>query len=261
MTGKEFAIKCQEILKYKTCYAKGTFGQCATPGFIKQKAEQYPEWYNPKNQPSRVPKLLDLPDDTRLFDCCGMVKAIFWNFPNTVYKSNGFPEVNDQGIWDLCKNKSEDFSNIQVGEIVWLKGHVGVYIGDGKAIEATAAWENKVQITAVANIKSIPGLPSRRWIGHGKLPQLTYETTSTPIEKPQTDVSKYPVLKLGSKGDYVKKLKLELLKKGYYPVNDTFDEATLAAVKKYQTENIDTDGKKLVVDGYVGPKTWGSLES
>ena len=34
MTGKEFAAKCRELLNYKTCYAKGTFGQYATEATI-----------------------------------------------------------------------------------------------------------------------------------------------------------------------------------------------------------------------------------
>ena len=254
MKNDEFVSKLLEIMKYKTCYAKGTFGQRATDSFIEKKATQYPEWYK-----TRKEKLKALPDDTRLFDCVGLIKGCIWEFPNIVYTSNGLHDVTDQGIWDIATDKSTDFSNIQVGELLWLKGHVGVYIGDGKAIEATAAWENKVQITAVANIKSIPGLPSRRWTAHGKLKYITYATEEKPVNNSSTNVSNYPVIKKGSNGNYVAELKKLLIAKGYLPYNDVFDEATLNAVKKFQSENTDTDGKKLVVDGYVGPKTWGAL--
>jgi peptidoglycan hydrolase-like protein with peptidoglycan-binding domain len=51
------------------------------------------------------------------------------------------------------------------------------------------------------------------------------------------------------------------LNKGYDPkgIDGIWGKNTEAAVKKFQRENTDTDGKKLVVDGYVGPKTWGAL--
>lgn len=48
----------------------------------------------------------------------------------------------------VCKNVSTDFSRIEVGEAVWMEGHIGVYIGDGLAVECTPCWDNKVQITA-----------------------------------------------------------------------------------------------------------------
>ena len=45
MTNQELVNKCLEIKdKYSTKYAKGTFGQCATPSFIYEKAKQY--WKN-----------------------------------------------------------------------------------------------------------------------------------------------------------------------------------------------------------------------
>lgn len=189
MTGEEFALKCQEVLKYKTCYARGTFGQCATSAFIRKKATQYPEWYTS----IRIQNLEALPDDTRLFDCAGLIKGVFWNFPNTVYASNGLKDQNDQKMWESCKDRSEDFSNIQIGELVWMQGHVGLYIGNGKAIECTGAWENKVLISAVSNIGFIQGLHHRRWTGHGKLPFITYDATGVPNSQEKNTSEEKPV--------------------------------------------------------------------
>ena len=182
MTGQELVDKCLEIKnKYSTKYAKGTFGQCATPSFIYGKAKQYPEWYTPKDKPSRLPVLLALPDDTRLFDCVGLIKGVIWGFPNIVYTSNGMRDMNDQTIWEKATDKSLDFSNIQIGELLWLQGHVGVYIGDGKAIECTGSWEGKLMITAVENTGKQPGLHGRKWTGHGKIPTISYEKKKTTI--------------------------------------------------------------------------------
>ena len=255
MTGKELAQKCQDVMKYKTCYAKGTFGQCATNAVINAKAKQYPAWYTKKRQAS----LQALPDDTRLFDCAGLIKGVIWGFPNTIYTSNNFKDMNDQMMWDACTDKSQSFmpSNVHVGELLWMKGHVGIYIGDGKAIECTPSWMNGVQITAVSNMGAKPGLNNRRWTGHGKLPGITYTNTSNSNENNKPDVTKLPILKKGSKGEYVKTLQTLLVNKGYDPkgIDGIFGNGCLAAVKKFQKDN------GLVVDGYVGPKTWGALYS
>ena len=252
MTGKEFAKKCQEVMQYNTVYASGTFGQKATNGIIDSKAKQYPKWYTAK----RVSMLKALPDDTRMFDCCGLIKGVYWGFPDAVYGSNGLKDVNDQGLYDMSKDKSKDFSKIEIGELLWLKGHVGLYIGQGMAIECTSAWKNKVQITAVANIGKIDNLNSRKWTAHAKLPFLIYDGVSviTP------DYSKYPILRRGSRGDSVYILQRLLVAKGYDPkgVDGIFGPGCENAVKNFQKNN-SFEGKKLVVDGIVGPKTWGAL--
>jgi hypothetical protein len=265
MTGEELASKCLDIIsKYRTKYAKGTFGQCATPAFLSSKAKQYPEWYTPKNAPSRLDMLLALPDETRLFDCVGLIKAVVWGFPNVVYTSNGLRDMSDQTIWDKSLDKSTDFSNIQVGELLWMKGHVGVYIGNGRAIEATGAWEGKVMVTAVENIGKQEGLHSRKWTGHSKIHVITYSDKgngSNLNEKPKVDISTYPTIRKGSTGQYVKILQTLLLEKGYDPlgIDGKFGKNTRAAVLNFQANNTDVYGRKLEKDGIVGKLTWGAL--
>lgn len=257
MTNTEFVNKLLEVRKYNTKYAKGTFGQRATDSLIDQKAKQYPKWYDDK----RVRDLKATPDDTRVFDCCGLGKAVLWDFPNVVYESNGVPDLSDATMWDACKEKSNDFSKIELGEVLWIKGHVGFYIGNGKAIECTANWSGNVQITAVANIGKIAGFNSRKWTGHGKLKYITYNASSNSSDKPKVDYSKFPILKKGSRGTYVRILQELLVAHGYNPngIDGIFGNGCLNAVKKFQSENTDINGNKLVVDGCVGQKTWGAL--
>ena len=265
MTGEELASKCLDIIsKYRTKYAKGTFGQCATPAFLSSKAKQYPEWYTPKDAPSKMPMLLDLPDDTRLFDCVGLIKGVIWGFPNVVYTSNGLRDMTDQTMWDKSLDKSTDFSNIQVGELLWMKGHVGVYIGNGRAIECTGSWEGKVMVTAVENIGKQEGLHSRRWTGHSKIHVIHYSDKgngSNLNEKPKVDISNHPLLMKGSTGQYVKILQTLLLEKGYDPlgIDGKFGKNTRAAVVNFQSKNTDIYGNPLEVDGKVGKYTWGAL--
>lgn len=77
------------------------------------------------------------------------------------------------------------------------------------------------------------------------------------------DVSAYPTLKKGSKGEYVKKLQTQLILKGFScgkgKIDGDFGNDTLTAVKNFQRNNKDSKGKKLTVDGIVGTKTWEAL--
>lgn len=85
-----------------------------------------------------------------------------------------------------------------MGEAVWLDGHIGVYIGNGLAVECTPKWANKVQITAVGNIGRKSGYNNRTWVKHGKLPWIDYTVSSngTALPKNDTDIiRKYTVRK------------------------------------------------------------------
>lgn len=180
MNNIEFVGRLKNIIvNYNTSYAKGTFGQKATDTFINQKKAQYPTWYTT----ARTNYLKSLSDDTRLFDCVGLIKAVLWNFPNTVYTSNGVPDLSDSGLYNVCKNRSKDFSNIEIGELVHISGHVGIFIGDNKVIECTNAWDSKVIITSMVECK---GYQTRKWQDHGKLPYIDYVNNTFNV-KVETD--------------------------------------------------------------------------
>ena len=88
-----------------------------------------------------------------LADCSGLVKGILWGYPeNGKYASNSVPDINANTIISKCSLVSTDFTNIKKGEVVWMNEHIGIYVGDGHVIEATAAWDNKVMKTNLANI-------------------------------------------------------------------------------------------------------------
>ena len=54
------------------------------------------------------------------------------------------------------------------GVAVWMEGHIGVYIGDGLAVECSPRWDNCVQITAVGNIGKKSGYNTRMWTKWGR---------------------------------------------------------------------------------------------
>lgn len=119
------------------------------------------------------------------WDCSGLLKGILWGYPDDgKYQSNGVSDQNADTIISKCSGVSTDFSNIVLGEVVWMKGHMGIYIGNGKVIEATPKWDNGVQITTCGNVAS--GSKSRKWTKHGKSPYIDYGSAAVaPTPQPQ----------------------------------------------------------------------------
>lgn len=170
MTSKEFVQKLLNVLKFKTVYMWGCFGSPVTEKILNEKIKQYPSWYTPSKQ-ALLKALID--KGYFGFDCIGLIKGILWGWNadpskyhgGAVYKSNNVPDVSANIFIEKC-TPTTNFNTILPGEAVWLPGHIGVYIGDGKVIESTPAWKNGVQITL---------LKDRRWLKHGKLPWIKYE--------------------------------------------------------------------------------------
>lgn len=182
MRVNEFVTRLKKLAtSTKTIYMMGCFGQPVTYAVINSKRKQYPNYYTS----AKVPAMEAVVDTgTFGFDCICMVKGVLWGFTGdknatyggAKYASNGVPDINADQMITRCKEVSTDFSNIEVGEYLYLPGHCGIYIGDGLAVECTPKWENKVQITAVANMGEKSGYNSRRWTSHGKLPYVTYDS-------------------------------------------------------------------------------------
>lgn len=186
-TGKELAAACVDVAKnYKTLYVMGCFGAPMTTTNKKRWIER--EHYGYNNKAARTKMINAASSDTFGFDCVNLIKALLWGWNGDVnhvyggvkYQSNGVPDINADQMIDVCKDVSTDFSGIQVGEVVWLKGHIGVYIGDGLVVECSPKWANKVQITAVQNIGTKAGYNARTWTNHGKLPYVEYVTEEAP---------------------------------------------------------------------------------
>ena len=186
-TGKDLAAACVNVAKnYKTLYVMGCFGAPMTEANKKRWIER--EHYGYNNKAARTKMINAASADTFGFDCVNLIKALLWGWNGDVnhvyggvaYQSNGVPDINADQMIAACKDASTDFSNIQVGEVVWLKGHIGVYIGDGLAVECSPKWANKVQITAVQNIGAKAGYNARTWTSHGKLPYVEYAIEEAP---------------------------------------------------------------------------------
>lgn len=195
MNNLEFTSKAKEIYeKYDTTYSWGSF-------------------MNKKK------------DGKLCTDCSGFIKGILWGYPTKgKYKSNGVPDINADAMIKRCSNVSNNFNHIEIGEVVWVKGHIGVYIGNGVVLEATSKWGSKLQKTALLNKKTIKGLNGRVWAKHGKLPYLNYEK----------EYSKVYVVK---KGDNLTKIAKEC--------GTTINK--LAALNNIKNKNLIYVGQKLKI--------------
>lgn len=181
MKASEFVKKAKDIANnYKTLYVMGCFG--SPMNATNKKRYTTNNAYN--KQPERTKMINNASSDTFGFDCVCLLKGIFWGwngnknltYGGAKYASNGVPDVNANQMYkNYCTGHSTNFKKVEVGEFLWMDGHIGVYIGNGLAVECTPAWKNKVQITAVGNIGKKNGYNTRNWIGHGKSIFIDYD--------------------------------------------------------------------------------------
>lgn len=247
MTNRELAEILLDIAQNrKTLYVNGGLGWRLTEG---NKAH-YINAYSYNRGLLRKPKIQKADADTFAFDCVCLIKAIRMGW-NGIGDRGG---MTYRGEWDQtedailaeCTGVSSDFSPIQVGEYLWMPGHVGIYVGDGLAVECTPSWKDGVQVTAVHNIAKRSDYEGRTWKKHGRLPWIDYSR--------QYMSAAVPVLQYGATGADVKRLQLILNSYGFeLDIDGSFGPATRLAVRAYQEDHL------LDVDGSVGPATWGSL--
>ena len=181
MTSAAFVEKLIDVAKnYKTLYVMGCFGAPMSAANKKRYTSNHT--YN--KQAARTRMINAASADTFGFDCVCLIKGILWGWRGDTAKSYGgasyaVPDIGADQMITKCAGVSTDFSNVAVGEALWCEGHIGVYIGNGLGVECTPRWDNKVQITAVANIGKKAGYNARTWRKHGKLPYIDYTGAQT----------------------------------------------------------------------------------
>lgn len=142
----------------------------------------------------------------------------------------------------------KEWSKFAKGVVLWRQGHVGVYVGDGKVVEAKGINYGVVE----SDINNNPwkyGLVFS-WMDYEYKDKVTITTSKqpNPYKEPTKTIGK------GCKGNEVKWLQYELVESGYkLEIDGSFGNQTLAALKSFQ------QSAKLEVDGKCGPKTRKAL--
>ena len=241
MNNIELVNKAKEVLNFKTFYIWGSFGAPITQKLLDEKFKQYPSYYTQKKKEEAIKHV---GKGYFGFDCIGLIKGILWGWDGSQtanggakYNSNGVQDVNADTTISLCSDVSTNMSNIIPGECVWMKGHIGIYIGNGEVIESTPAWNSGVQLRKLSD---------RKWLRHGKLPWVQYLNIET---------KERPLLKRNSKNkEAVLELQRKLKELGYKIQDDgIFGEETEKVVIQFQKD------KGLEDDGIVGKDTYGKL--
>ena len=245
MTNKEFVQKLVNVSNMKTYYIKGGFGLVLNASGKKRAIKQY------KYNEDKADKINALDPATFGFDCCGLIKGIVWGFEGNLkktyggadYKCNGLDDVNEKGLFNICKNISDDMTNIKIGEFLYMPGHCGIYIGNNNVVESTPSGSCGVQVTDFKRVK---------WKAHGELPFINYINGEKDKIKP---VIPTQFLRLGSRGMNVYNLQKCLNFLGASLDTDgCFGPLTKQAVMDFQKQY------GLVVDGLYGPKTQKKLK-
>lgn len=116
-------------------YVYGTYGTVLTDAVLEQKKQQFPDNINPYYDFIRENYM-----GRRTADCVGLIKGYAWFDPATssfTIGSNGMPDVSADGMYAAAVVKgSMDTMPDVPGIAVWQSGHIGVYIGNGKVVEA-----------------------------------------------------------------------------------------------------------------------------
>lgn len=152
-------------------YVWGTYGHVLTRSYYEAKLAQYPEGvgnYADFIQANWLGK--------RTADCVGLVKGYCWFDPEAQsigYAVNGMPDIATEQMIEWCDEKGSIDTMPEIpGLLLWMDGHVGIYIGDGYAIEAMGTRYGVVK-TQVAG---------RGWVKWGKIPCIEYIEEAEKIE-------------------------------------------------------------------------------
>lgn len=156
-------------------YVWGTYGHVLTRSYYEAKLEQYPDG---------VGNYADFIEANwlgkRTADCVGLIKGYCWFDPEAQsigYAVNGMPDVSTEPMITMCDESGSIDTMPEIpGLLLWMDGHVGVYIGDGYAIEAMGTRYGVVK-TQVAG---------RGWVKWGKIPCIEYIEEAEETEPTET---------------------------------------------------------------------------
>lgn len=193
-------------------------------------------------------------------DCIrGPKGIIYWGWAEDKTKAHGgavYDKSTDftEDAWIAhCDGVSANFASITPGELLYMPGHCGVYIGNWTVFEITTGWGVNGAILSEIDAngrRTLGGVPAANayWKKHGRIPEIKYINET----EEEFDVATIWTVKEGSEGGHVESLQALLNEKnhaGLY-VDGICGPITAAAIYSYQMKH------GLYTDAVCGPKTW-----
>ena len=146
-------------------YVWGTYGDVLTDSLFSSKLEQYPDGVGSYEEFIRSNWL-----GSRTTDCVGLIKGYGWLNPDTLeieYGTNGMPDISADGMYKSATVSGHMDTMPDVpGLAVWKSGHIGIYVGNGKVVEAMGTKYGVV----------ITNLADRSWSAWLEIPYINYNT-------------------------------------------------------------------------------------
>lgn len=144
-------------------YVWGTYGTVLSSDFLESKIIQYPDEVGGKEDFIRENWL-----GKRTADCVGLIKGYSWYdtaSQMTILVSNGMPDIGADTMYENATEKGTIDTIPEIpGLAVWKEGHIGVYIGDGKVVEAYGTTSGVIRSE----------LANGGWTHWLKIPYITY---------------------------------------------------------------------------------------
>ncbi|MCX7817540.1 MAG: peptidoglycan-binding protein [Syntrophales bacterium] len=193
-------------------YVYGTIGQVLTDKILEYKLKQYPRMITPYIDFIRTNYIGKV-----TYDCVNLIKAYIWQNDDKEGCYDPANDVSADGMFDIARVKGPiDTIPETPGICVRFNGHIGVYIGNGKVIEAKGTKYGVVETD----------LKGRGWTHWLECPYIVY-----------LKVVKVG-LKVGISGEIVRTLQGQLNLCGACLERDgSFGPMTEAAVKVFQKAN------------------------
>lgn len=114
-------------------YWFGTFGQIASAALLENKKKQYPNQYTPDRIPIYTQQF-----GKQVFDCSGLLKYILMTEGETKTLSyNSALDYSADSFYQKAPKKGDISTLPEIpGIALHRPGHIGIYAGNGKVIEA-----------------------------------------------------------------------------------------------------------------------------
>lgn len=156
----KYCLRCPNV------YMKGGLMRILTESYINQLVKMYPRDYTI----TRVTYLKSLVAQSYGCDCVGLIKSYYFGgvgSPDYDLKK----DLNTDGYFSIATEKGSIKSLPETpGVILYMEGHVGVYIGNGECIECT--WGNYGDGIVKTQVSG------RGWTHWLKIPYIDYTAES-----------------------------------------------------------------------------------